>query len=256
MNQVLPIINLNNVTKYYNKDGIIYHVLEDVNLTINEGGFKSILAPYSSGKSTILKIMAGLEQPTSGKVDKNEGRIVFIPSKPSSFPWLNVRENIEIAIKQNVDKEEVSKVQKFIDLTGLTGYENHFPNNKSIGFRFRIALARALAVYPSILLIDEPFNLLDQETKKEIYLLLRNVFSQLNITIVLTTSNISEAIFLSDSIVLMQANPTRIFNEVKISLPNERDLSLFSSSEFIEIRKEIEESYKAEQSQALSSFLV
>lgn len=233
------LIKIKNISKIYTDEvGYKIHLLENVSFTINKNEFVSILAPKGSGKTSLLKIISNLNDYTKGDIE-NPNKVVFIPSQPSSFPWLNVLENIKFHSQLNSDE-----IQEIINLVGLSGYEDHFPDNNSEGFRFRISLGRALAHFPDIVVIDEPFNSFNSETRKEVYSLLRSVFNRKEISIVLGTTNISEAILLSDKIYLMKKSPGEIINEVNIELPKDRNIKLFESSDFIDIRTQIERTFR------------
>jgi len=142
----------------------------------------------------------------------------FIPEKPSSFPWLDVEGNIKLVFKllDEMGCNAKYKLQELIDLTGLTGYENHFPDNHSFGFRFRISLARAIAVSPDIILLDDPFKLMDNETKHEIIALIRIISSEKGIRFLITTSNITDALLLSDRIFLMSNYPASVITDISV----------------------------------------
>lgn len=250
MKEKSAVLELKNVTKYYSgKSGSKLMVLEDICLLSDfnnlKGSLNSILAPFGSGKSTLLRIVSALESPSSGSVllngspyEKSDGRIVYIPEKPSSFPWMNVISNIVFAARISGNKN--ARIEDIIALVGLTGYEKHFPHEKSTGFRFRIALARALAVDPLLILLDDPFKNLNAETKKEIYGLIRKVRDEVNLNFLLCTTNITEALSLSDKIYLMKRHPGQIFKEIET---DREKLSAGRENLFREIRNEIESAY-------------
>lgn len=245
-------LKLENISKYYPKAaGAKRNVLEDINLSIDtfekKENFVSILASFESGKTTLLKIISAIEKPDSGKVllqnevyDNPSGKIVFIPEKPSSFPWLNVEQNINFIAKNKADK-----VKGLIGSVGLNGYENHHPHNESLGFRFRISLARALAVDPDFILLDDPFRRMNSETKDEIYELLRNIIVNFDVAFILATTNISEAIYLSNKIYLMKKNPGKIIEEIKLDAETLKAKGLNRQERFISLRNEIEKSFLA-----------
>jgi ABC-type nitrate/sulfonate/bicarbonate transport system ATPase subunit len=206
--------------------------LKNISLKTLEGTITSFIAPKNSGKTLLLKIIAGIETPTSGGIINAEGKkIVYIPGKPSSFPWLNVYENVSFGLS----KPDEVEIKRIISLVGLEGYEKHIPNNKSYGFRFRISLARSLAHSPSLILLDEPFAQMDDITKKEIFQLIRQVSEKCNVSFLLAASNITEALFLSDKIYLMMMNPLEIFHEEDIKFPKERKVTLLKSEIFLQL---------------------
>ena len=192
--------NINKTFTYEN--GLNVKLLDDISFEVKEGEVTSLLASTGSGKSTLLKILSGLELEDAG--NRNETKACIIPSQPSSFPWMNVTENILFAN----DKLDDQTQKKLVHLVGLEGYENHYPNNKSLGFRFRIAIARALAVNPKIILLDEPFAAMDQKTKLEMLQLIVDLNKETKTTILLATSNLSEALLVSQTILFMKKGST------------------------------------------------
>ena len=146
---------VNSLSKdYTDSSGFTVHLLEGISFEIEKGSITSLLAPTGAGKSSLLRILSGLDTQTTGtvKVNSENKKIVYIPSAPSSFPWYSVKENLSL-----VSNDE-NKINSVIKDVGLEGYENHFPDNNSLGFRFRISLARALAAGADIIILDEPFN--------------------------------------------------------------------------------------------------
>jgi len=242
-------IEVKNISKEYADDnGFKNVILKDVSLNIPSEKITSVIAPNGSGKSLLLKIISGLEQATSGEViNSRDRKIVYIPSQPSSFPWLNVEENISLGL-QKKDSSEIKSIIKFV---GLEGYELFYPNNKSYGFRFRIALARSLAHNPAAILLDEPFHQMDLQTKKEILLLILEAQNTFKTTFLLATTNITEALFLSDNIYLMKKSPGEIISDLPVDLPKERNELIFDSEKFIQLRSQIEKSFKKIDSQKL-----
>lgn len=221
--------------KYTDSVGYTISLFENISVDIEDNQFVTFLAPKGAGKSSLLKILAGLDKPSSGIIEAPNIKRVLIPSKPSSFPWLNVRDNIQFNSQMRVEE-----VQSVIDMVGLHGYEDHFPHNKSEGFRFRMSLGRSLANNPDIILIDEPFNNLNSATRKEVYDLLISIKKVTSKTIIFGTTNISEAILLSDKICLMKKNPGEIIEDLLIELSEERSSELLGTEEFVMLRKRIE----------------
>ena len=219
-----PFLEVRNITKYLKGEaGSRQLIFENLSFSISEEhNITSILSPFGGGKTTLLKILSGLDTDFKGEILLNGNKIInkfpFIPEKPASFPWLNVKSNIR-SIMDILEKEERPseiRLRELIDLTGLTGYEDHFPHNKSYGFRFRISLARALAVSPQIILLDDPFKLMDSETKDEIIELIKKVASVKKIKFLLASSNITEVALLSDKILLINNKPGYLSGEIII----------------------------------------
>ena len=243
---------VNNISKKYSdKVGYSINLLKDISFSIEGKNFISIVAPVGSGKTSLLKILSGLDQPTSGSIDSNLSKRVFIPSSPSSFPWLSVYNNI--SFNSDLGKSEI---QDIINLVGLNGYEDHFPHNKSEGFRFRISLGRALANKPDMIIIDQPFTNLNTSTKTEIYNLIRSIYIQHTIPFILGTTNITEAILLSDEIYLMKKNPGEIIENIKINLPRERKPNIIESEEYLSIRSKIENIFTDKADRQLYNFSI
>jgi len=245
-------ISLKKLSKVYtDKVGYRINLLQDISLEIDKKEFISILAPAGSGKTSLLKLLAGLIEPTSGSIESNIKRKPFIPSLPSSFPWLSVKENVSFYSELNE-----TRIDEIIDLVGLHGYENHFPHDRSEGFRFRISLGRALAINPGIIIIDEPFNNLNTDTRKEIYSLVRSVFEEKSIPFIFGTTNITEAIYLSDKIHLMKKNPGQIFDSLPNNIVGNRNLDIIESKDFFDMRERIENRFKDRADRTLYNFSI
>jgi ABC-type nitrate/sulfonate/bicarbonate transport system ATPase subunit len=247
-------IEIKNLSKKFPSDiGFKAIELKNISFRILDGKITSIIAPTNSGKSQLLKIISGLEEKTSGDiVNPINKKIIYLPSELSSFPWLNVIENVKLGINRWDEKE----IKALINLVGLEGYEKFYPDNNSLGFRFRIALARSLANNPAAILLDEPFKQMDVQTKDEIYSLIREVNKMRNTTFLLATSNLTEAIFLSDKIYLMKNNPTEIISEFDVVLPDDRNFAIYSTDKFYLLRTQIENSFNQVGSQNYSNLSI
>lgn len=231
------IIDINSLNKdFIDQTGFTVHLLEDISLKIEKGKISSILAPKGSGKSTLLKIISGLEPVTMDNFLNRDKGIAYIPSKASSFPWLDVKSNIIYNLKSVTDDE----LSKTITLVGLEGYENHYPINDSLGFRFRIALGRALIRKPELIVIDESFNELPSDIKEDLYNLVLSIKRELSLTLLIGTSNISETVLLSDVIYLMDKNPGRIIGRMDNILNPDRTTDIIEDESFLTKRSEIE----------------
>ena len=222
------LLEVNNVSKaFHGLAGAKQLILEEINFNIspsNNGNIITFLSPTNSSKTELFKIIAAIEKPSAGEIilqgrkyENPTGEIVFIPEKPSSFPWMSVKQNVEFVLSlKNNNQIKQEKIAEIISLVGLSGYEDHFPNDKSLGFRFRISFARALAVNPKIILLDEPLKNLHSETKKEIISLITYLTNQLNLTILISMANITEAILISNKIILMSLHPGKTIGEFEI----------------------------------------
>jgi len=248
------ILDIKNLSKsYYNDAGIRQIVLEDINLQVktsdNTGSFTSVLAPFGSGKTTLLKLVAGLES-FNGEVSLNgkrivepTGEIIYIPEKSSSLPWLDVKENIELPSKLYKPRDKkLHNISDLINLVGLSGYEDFYTSSLPSGFRLRIAIARAMSFNPKFILLDDVLKNLDGETRSELIELLKNLATVKNFSFLLATTNISDAILLSEKIFLMRKNPGQIIKEIKIP-----KLSQTDNSEIItQFKNEIEDAFKSQ----------
>ncbi len=235
-------IELINVGKIYiDEHGFRKVLFKGLNCELIADKISTILAPIGAGKSTLLKILCRLEEPTEGEIRYNiPAPLIYLPAAPSSYPWLNVKDNILFGLKNY----EEANFKNAIKLAGLEGYENHYPDNNSMGFRFRISLARALMRNPRFLLIDEPFLKMDYRTRSELYFLIRRLKSELKIGMLITTSNISEAIYLSDTIFLMKKSPGEIIKKIEVNIQKEESLDTFKTDEFLELTRTIITEFK------------
>lgn len=213
--------------------GII--VLEDINLKVHSGEFLSILGQTGAGKSTLLRIMAGLVEPTQGEVlykgnalKKTDAKIAVVFQSFALFPWFTVLENVKVGlVEKGLSNEEMNeKAIKAIDLVGLDGFEDAYPRELSAGMRQRVGIARAIAVEPELLLMDEPFSALDVLTADNLRGDIIDLWRQRKMpakAIVLVTHNIEEAVSMSNRSIVFSRNPGRIKAEISIELPYPRD---------------------------------
>lgn len=234
---------------FVQKETQFVHVLKDIDLDVRENEFLVLLGPGQSGKSTLLRIIAGLEKPSTGEVKIN-GKAVDGPGPDRSmvfqtyslFPWRTVRANVEMGPKFNgISKEERRVIgQKYIDLVGLNGFESSFPHQLSGGMKQRVGIARAYANSPEVLLLDEPFGQLDAQTRYLMEQEVLRIWEMEKRTVLFVTNNIDEALYLGDRIVIMEGKlPGQIQTIHEISLPRPRE---HDSKSFLELRKKINES--------------
>jgi NitT/TauT family transport system ATP-binding protein len=230
--------------------------VEDASLSVRENEFVSLIGPSGCGKSTLLRAAAGLELPTGGQI-LVDGQPTYRPGADRGmvfqtytlFPWLTVRENIRFSLSKSglKEQEKDERIQRFIRLIGLDGFENAYPNQLSGGMRQRVAIARALVYRPKILLMDEPFGALDAQTRMLMQELLLEVWEKQRTTVLFVTHDVEEAILLSDRIFVMTARPGRIKTVVDIDLPRPRSLvELESTPEFDVYKKQILELVREE----------
>lgn len=237
--------------RFINPEGASLSILQETSLFLEKGELLTILGPSFSGKSTLLRILSGIENPDSGSVrfmqsEAAKTNLTIIPSEASSLPWLNVRENVRLGLKEETGEISEGKIKRVISAVGLEGYESHFPANKSTGFRFRIALARALAMDPKVVMIDDPFRDLQPGRKMEYYGLLREVLRKEDISIIWASTDVLESLLISDRILVLAGHPGRIVKEFQLEkrgLPEARDLT---SEEYCRMAREIETLFYAD----------
>ena len=221
-------------------------VLSNISVSIESSSFVSIIGPSGCGKSTILNLLAGIIPPTSGRIkvhgqilDKIRPELISVAfQEPALYPWKNIRENIEFPMfLRHIQKDERKEtVKKYIKLVGLTGYERHLPNELSGGMQQRVALARALVMETPILLMDEPFGALDEQTRLILADELTRIWMQTKKTIVLVTHSLIEAAYLSDIIVVLTNKPSQIQEVIKVDVPRPR---VFESEDLSKIRSRL-----------------
>jgi NitT/TauT family transport system ATP-binding protein len=217
--------------------------IESLSTSIEEGEFVSILGPSGCGKSTFLKIVDGLITATSGQLLLDGQRITgpgrdraMVFQDASLFPWYTVVRNVSYGLEcQGVPAREArERAHPFISLVGLEGFENHYPYELSGGMQQRVNLARALAVDPELLLMDEPFAALDAQTRELMQAELLRVWNAYRKTVIFITHQIDEAVYLSDRVIVMSARPGRIIADIPIEIPRPRELSVKRSPRFHE----------------------
>ncbi len=229
--------------------------LEPTDLTIAENDFLTILGPSGCGKSTLLRIIAGLDRPTAGRV-LLDGREVRGPGADRGmvfqsytlFPWLTVAENIAFGLRERGTPaaERRAIVAAYVEKVGLRGFENHYPKQLSGGMQQRTAIARALANDPEILLLDEPFGALDNQTRSLMQELLLGIWERERKTVLFVTHDIEEAIFLASRVVVMSARPGRIKAEVTVPLPHPRHYRMKTGPEFSALKAQLTEEIRVE----------
>jgi NitT/TauT family transport system ATP-binding protein len=224
-------------------------VLRDICFEVAAGEFVSIIGPSGCGKTTLLRILHGLEPATSGTVIAS-GRRVEAPSTSSAmvfqhfnlFPWLTVLQNVAFGLEvaKLPPTECAERAQRFIRLVGLDGFAGHYPHEISGGMQQRVGLARALALDPDILLLDEPFGALDAITREQLQREIAGLLTQSPRTAVFITHNMDEAIFFSDRILVMSPRPARLLEEVRVELPRPREAdAVRGSRQFASLREHL-----------------
>ncbi|HEX3586523.1 MAG TPA: ABC transporter ATP-binding protein [Candidatus Angelobacter sp.] len=239
---------------FFSPTGERIDALKDVNLEVEDafssagrdvGEFRVLLGPSGCGKSTLLRMIAGLDKPTSGQVLVN-GEIVTHPGKDrgmvfqkyTSFPWLTVSDNIAYGMKINGVPEAQRKetVDRLLKSVGLTEFANVYPETLSGGMQQRVAIARTLALRPSVILMDEPFGALDAQTRSDMQQLLLQIWDETACTILFVTHDVEEAVYLADRIFIMSSHPGTIVEDVEVPFDRPRDLGLKEKNEFHELQ--------------------
>ena len=244
-----PKITLSDVSKIYSSGkGTIVPAVEHVTLHVMPEEFICIVGISGCGKSTLLYLVAGLNFPTSGQV-LMDGRLISGPSAKagmvfqgdSVFPWLTVRKNVQFGPElRGLRRGEVQQIaQQYIDLVGLTGFEDLLPKELSGGMKKRVDVARAFANDPDVLLMDEPFGALDAMTKERLQLELLKIWERERKTVLFVTHDLEEALVLSTRIVVMSRAPNTIQTIVDVPFERPRTLMLKTSSEFQRLRREL-----------------
>ncbi|MDR1796031.1 MAG: ABC transporter ATP-binding protein [Clostridiales Family XIII bacterium] len=219
--------------------------LKDVTLGVHKGEFLSIVGPSGCGKSTFLYVLAGLIKKTSGAAYIDGEEITgpalnrgIIMQQYALFPWRTVQKNVEYGLEvKKLPKQERARVaDEFIELVGLSEFSNRYPYELSGGMKQRIAIARALAYDPEVLLMDEPFAAVDEQTRGFLHAELLRIWEKTNKTILFVTHSIDEAIFLADRVAIMSASPGTIREVLDIDLPRPRSEEMKSSREFARYR--------------------
>lgn len=223
---------------YASADGGLIPAVQSASFSIRAGEFVSVLGPSGCGKSTLLMMMAGLLQPSAGRILFN-GSPVTRPHKKFGmvfqdavlFPWRTVQKNVELPheISKLRSASEINSAREMIALVGLAGFENKYPHELSGGMQQRVAIARALTLKPSLLLMDEPFGALDAMTREQMNLELQRISLESGATIIFVTHSILEAAFLSDRVFVMNGRPSTVRHVLKIDVPRPRPLELMTS---------------------------
>jgi NitT/TauT family transport system ATP-binding protein len=254
-----PGLRVRGVSKQFERRGRVTDVCNDIDFDVKDGEFLSIVGPSGCGKTTLLRIVGGLIAPSAGSVEIDGVTIKgpgsdrgFVFQQDSLLPWRTLVDNVRFGLEvQGTGKREsTERAQQVIRLVGLQEFGHHYPHELSGGMRQRANLARALAIGPKVLLMDEPFSALDAQTREFMQAELLRIWRQEQKTVLFITHQIDEAVFLSDRVIVMGAHPGRIRDVVKVEIERPRELSVKRTPEFLEytdaIWRQIEDEVRAD----------
>jgi NitT/TauT family transport system ATP-binding protein len=231
---------VDHVSVVFERDGKRTEVLNNIDLEVGDGEFVCLLGPSGCGKSTLLNAMAGFLSPTSGEIRvdgetirKPDPRRIFVFQERGVFPWLTVEGNIGFGLSKLPKSEREQRIAHYVKMVGLEGFEKAYPQELSGGMKQRVEVARALAVNPDVLLLDEPFGALDSITRLIMRGELLRIWEAERKTVVFVTHDIDEAVQLADRVVVMSARPASIQRIVDIDIAHPRDIS---SPRYLELR--------------------
>lgn len=258
VNQITPekgYVKIEDVSIVFNSRDRETVAVESANTEIKPGEFVCILGPSGSGKSTLLNAVAGFVKPATGhimvdgtKVDKPDPSRGMVFQQHSLFPWKTVIENIMFGprVSGRVKSQLSEQAHTFLSMIGLSKYANSYPKELSGGMQQRVGIARALANYPSVLLMDEPFGALDSQTRTMMQENLLSMWREFGTTVLFVTHDVDEAVYLSDRVLVMSAGPGRIIADITIDLPRPRTPSTTMSAEYVEFRAKCMEIIRTE----------
>ncbi|MGE4252395.1 MAG: ABC transporter ATP-binding protein [Parvibaculaceae bacterium] len=232
-------------------DGPVY-ALSKVNLTVEDGDFVSFIGPSGCGKTTLLRVIADLEQASQGKITVNgmtpdEARrqraYGYVFQAPALYPWRTIERNVALPLEIMgfSARERAERIARNLDLVNLKGFEKKFPWQLSGGMQQRVSIARALAVDPKLLLMDEPFGALDEIVRDKLNQQLLELWARTRKTVVFVTHSIPEAVFLSSKIVVMSPRPGRIIDVIETKFPQDRTLDIRETPEFLKVAHRVRE---------------
>ncbi len=244
------ILSVRNLKKCFGRDGGTHTVFDNVSLDIHRREFICVVGASGCGKSTLARIVAGLDEASGGEIllDKKpvagpgpDRGMVF--QGYTLFPWLTVRSNVMFGLRMQgrPDIAAKSEARQWLDMVGLSKFENSYPHELSGGMKQRVAIARALANNPRILIMDEPFAALDAQTRCQMQSYLLQIWKKVDATILFITHDLDEAAYLSDRILVMASNPGRVVEFIENPVPRPRSDTQFLSPEFLALKKRLEE---------------
>ncbi len=233
---------------YQGREGAV-PALEDISLTVPAGRFTVIVGPSGCGKTSLLMMLAGLRHQTSGTIlcagkpisEPDPTRVGVVFQEASLFPWLTAVENVEfpLVLRHAPVEERRRRAMDMLALVGLQGFDSRYPHELSGGMKQRVAIARGLVQDPPVLLMDEPFAALDEQTRMTMGHELLRIWSQTSKTVVFVTHSLTEAVYLADEVLVMSARPGRIIDRIPVTLPRPRTYEMMATDTFGRLRDRI-----------------
>jgi NitT/TauT family transport system ATP-binding protein len=248
-------ISVEGVSIGFGPPGRMQLAVKETSVHIDAGQFVCILGPSGCGKSTLLNSVAGYVTPTTGRIVIDDAPVSgpgpdrgMVFQQYSLFPWKTVRENVAFGPRMlgRFDPTPHAIADTLLDIVGLTKFANRYPTQLSGGMQQRVGIARALATYPRVLLMDEPFGALDSQTRHMMQENLLKIWAEFGNTVLFVTHDIDEAIFLGDRVLIMSASPGRIIADIAVDLPRPRDPDLAIDERFIQLRRQCHEHIRTE----------
>jgi NitT/TauT family transport system ATP-binding protein len=236
------LVAIRGVSQHFGADGASVSALEGIDLEVPDGQFVSVVGPSGCGKSTLLSLVAGLRLPSRGAV-LCDGEPITAPmprkvgmifQEANLLPWLSAVDNVAFPLKlRRVPKRErLEAAARMLELTGLAGFEDRLPHQLSGGMKQRVAIARGLVQNPAVLLMDEPFASLDEQTRMVLGDELLRIWSETRKTVLFVTHSLNEAVYLADRVIVLSARPGRVVDDVPVDLPRPRSFAMTTSERF------------------------
>ena len=251
-----PAIKIDDVSMVFDSnDGTKVNALEHVSLDVKKGELISLVGPSGCGKTTLLRMISNLEEPTDGEIHvmgmtprevRLQQKFGIVFQQPVLFDWRTVKKNIELPLEimYYSKKDRSDRADEMLKLVGLSDFAGRYPRELSGGMQQRVNIARAFAIRPEILLMDEPFSALDEFTKEKLHEDLLRIWRKTNKTIIFVTHNIAESVFLSDRVCVLSPHPGRLSAIVDIDLPRPRTLEMRDTEQFTKLVKKVRDSFE------------
>lgn len=243
----------------YSAAGRVTQALADIRISIKPGRFVVIVGPSGCGKSSLLMMMTGLVTPTSGTIlcggkpmtEPDPDRVGVVFQEASLYPWLTAQDNVEfpLSLRGVAKSERAARAREKLALVGLKGFEDRYPHELSGGMKQRVSIARGLVQNPPILMLDEPFAALDEQTRISMGDELLRIWEETGKTVVFVTHSLTEAAYLADEIIVMSARPGRIIDRIEVDLPRPRTYAMMATPRFAELRERIWSQIKTQASE-------